>query len=104
MNKCAFCAREATLLCDFPMGYIEFAGHVPRGLRVYTEDGDEISSDILTRCSRPICDKCALKWHGVDFCPYCIRKMEEIVDMVIERERKRKAQQIEWRRRKSKRL
>lgn len=79
---CYFCKKTATKLCDFPLGYPHFAGHTPRGLEVYDADGDEITADIATRCSRPMCDDCATKIfeHGeIDFCPFCINIMDEAI-------------------------
>ena len=77
-EQCLFCGKPATKLCDFPEGYPNWVGHPPKGTEVYDTDGKEISWDILNRCSRQICDDCATEFNGMDFCPYCLDRMQEV--------------------------
>ena len=83
-DVCYFCQKPATKLCDCPLGYPHCAGHTPKGLEVYDADGDEITADIATRCSRKMCDACATTiFENVDFCPLCIN----IIDKVIKKQK-----------------
>lgn len=80
-EKCMFCNKESTLLCDFPVGYPRFAGHTPKGLRVFNEDHEEISSEIAVQCSRPICEDCSIKiYNEIDICPHCAEELKKAIE------------------------
>lgn len=99
-ERCVFCKKEATKLCDFPMGYLNFVGHTPKILCVYDSKGNEISSDILNRCSRPICDDCSTEWNGMDFCPHCVDEMKNIIIRRQNKKLEKKHEHRNWKKRK----
>lgn len=59
MNKCYWCGKPSTRLCDFPVGW-----------SYEIEDGKKVMS--IKICSRPICDDCATNYQGLDACPKCM--------------------------------
>lgn len=61
-NRCHFCGREATLLCDKVKGEIRSIDIGGPGV---------ISSGIMT-CDKPICKDCATHIDGADYCRSCI--------------------------------
>lgn len=64
-DRCQFCGRESTLLCDMPAGKV--VSHA-RGLG--------FNSTVLT-CDKKICVKCATRVNGYDFCPECVQKIRD---------------------------
>ena len=64
-ERCDFCKRrEATLLCDVPV--MKVVSHAR---------GCGFESDILT-CDRKMCENCATRVHGFDYCPDCIQRIK----------------------------
>lgn len=76
---CVFCGKPATKLCDFPMGYQTFAGHTPKAFVISDADGNDITSNVLVRCSRPMCNECSTDYRDMDFCPFCLKQMKKII-------------------------
>jgi hypothetical protein len=70
-NKCLFCNREATKLCDKVTGEYTFAGHPPKGSGLPLHN--------VMMCSRPICDKCATHINGMDLCPKCVKEIKAVL-------------------------
>ena len=60
-ERCAFCHREATLLCDMPVAEvctsIDFKSYVQT-------------------CDKNLCEKCTTRVGAFDFCPDCVRKIK----------------------------
>ena len=60
-ERCAFCHREATLLCDMPVAEvctsIDFKSYVQT-------------------CDKNLCEKCTTRVGEFDFCPDCVRKIK----------------------------
>lgn len=63
-DRCEFCGREATLLCDMPRKIVSHAR------------GSGFNITVLT-CDKKICVKCATRVNGYDFCPECVQKIRE---------------------------
>lgn len=70
MNKCYWCGKPSTRLCDFPVD----------GEETLNEQGEKVFD--IGVCSKPICEECATKYHGLDVCPSC---MGEVAIWVLER-------------------
>jgi hypothetical protein len=74
---CSICKkRQATLLCDMPMGKIKNL-HIklPNGLTDYENSYKEY----MDTCDREICDKCAVEVNpGVHFCKICMSKLKDL--------------------------
>lgn len=77
---CVFCGKNATKLCDFPMGYTGIIFDLPEHEKVFDHKGNDITFDQLVRCSRPMCDECGFEYRGMDFCPACVREMKKIFE------------------------
>lgn len=60
-QRCEFCHREATLLCDMPVG--EVISSVDLQPRVQT-------------CDENLCEYCATRIGAFDFCPDCVMKIK----------------------------
>lgn len=60
-ERCAFCHREATLLCDMPVAEvctsIDFKSYVQT-------------------CDKNLCEKCTTRVGAFDFCTDCVRKIK----------------------------
>lgn len=60
-EQCAFCHREATLLCDMPVAElctsIDFKSYVQT-------------------CDKNLCEKCTTRVGAFDFCPDCVGKIK----------------------------
>ena len=68
-EKCIFCGKLATKLCDFVLGTARWAGHPPRYITGGIHNSESPMSHIMT-CDRPICDKCAIHINeSFDICP-----------------------------------
>lgn len=60
-DRCQFCGKKATLLCDMP------------SMAVVT------SVDFKTKvctCDKNICTRCTTRVNGFDFCPDCVKKLK----------------------------
>ena len=60
-DRCQFCGREATLLCDMPSMTVVSSADFVR--RVWT-------------CDKRICTKCTTRVNAFDFCPECVKKIK----------------------------
>jgi hypothetical protein len=79
---CSFCKkREATLFCDFVIGY--------SWTTAKDEKGRMIGSYHET-CDNQICGECAIKVSGYDFCPSC----DELRKLVEQKHDKRKGRMM----------
>lgn len=73
---CSIChKREATLLCDFPIGRIKnFHMRLPNGLTDYENSFKEYA----ITCDKRICSKCAVDiGNGLCFCKDCYEKIRK---------------------------
>ena len=83
MNKtlCSFCGKEATKLCDAPIGKSRCVGHPPRTEMMKAKQWDvafrTIRATETITCNRPICDNCAAEVHPeIDYCPDCVKRVK----------------------------
>lgn len=60
-QRCAFCNREATLLCDMPDGIITTS--------------IDFQSEVVT-CDKNLCEHCTTRIGVFDFCPDCVMKIK----------------------------
>lgn len=60
-DRCQFCGKEATLLCDMP--YMEVVSSADFKRRVCT-------------CDKRICNECTTRVGSFDFCPDCVKKIK----------------------------
>lgn len=60
-QRCAFCHREATLLCDMPAADITTSV--------------DFQSSVLT-CDKNLCEHCTTRIGEFDFCPGCVMKIK----------------------------
>lgn len=63
-DRCQFCGKQATILCDMPIGKV-----------VRHARGAGFNGHILT-CDKKICTGCTTRVSGFDFCPDCVRKIK----------------------------
>ena len=73
---CSIChKREATLLCDFPIGRTKtFHMKLPNGLTDYNNSFKEYT----ITCNRPICKECAVNiGNGLHFCKDCYERLRK---------------------------
>lgn len=60
-DRCQFCGKESTLLCDMPsMSVVRSVDFVRR---VFT-------------CDKRICTQCATRVREFDYCPDCVKKIK----------------------------
>lgn len=60
-ERCAFCNRKATLLCDMPAGEVRTTAN--------------FKSYVIT-CDKNLCEKCTTRVGVFDFCPDCVHKIK----------------------------
>lgn len=66
-NKCEECGiREATILCDYDVGYVKAL----YGTEVY----------IRVTCDKRLCKKCSHKINHKDYCTGCFEKIKEQIE------------------------
>lgn len=68
-HPCAICKkREATLLCDYVVGYNNSVIFICGNHEKFKEENSGCKHET---CDLPLCEKCAKKnGNNVDFCPY----------------------------------
>ena len=74
-KRCIICKkRQATLLCDMPVGRIKnMHFKLPNGLTDYENSFKEYTNT----CDREICEKCAIEVNsGIHFCKICLSKLK----------------------------
>ena len=77
-ERCFFCNKPATKLCDFVTGTLRWAGHPPRYLTGGIHNPEASISYVMT-CDRPICDKCAVHINkSFDLCPKHYKEIREV--------------------------
>lgn len=80
---CSVCKKkEATKLCDFPVGRARYVGHPPRYLMEQVKRSDiawkKLDMEWTMTCDRPLCSECAIEMrNGIDFCPCHIEEMQK---------------------------
>ena len=73
-DRCIFCGKPATKLCDMPVSRWQWVGHAPKigGLVDLTDAGVNTTS-----CDKQMCDGCARDMGGgIDICPDCAKKVK----------------------------
>lgn len=73
-DKCQFCGKEATLLCDMPKMTI-----------VSHARGAGFARHTLT-CDKKMCTACTTRVNNFDFCPDCVRAIKIAPKGVVEHE------------------
>lgn len=79
---CSVChKRQATRLCDFPIGTTHYIGHPPRAQMFEAQNINiawkKVEMDKTITCDKPLCDECAIKMgNQIDFCPNHIQEMQ----------------------------
>ena len=79
-EKCNFCGKPATKLCDFPTGYHGVIFDLPEEEKVFDCRGRDITANQMGTCSLPICDDCAIQYRGMDICPYCMNDLAGFIN------------------------
>lgn len=74
-DRCQFCNKESTLLCDMPA--MQIVTHA-RKLG--------FNSKVLT-CDKRICTSCTTRVNNFDFCPDCVQKIKTTKKGVSEDDR-----------------
>jgi hypothetical protein len=65
-ERCNFCRKRATKLCDYPVGHWVSPHMIAKVGKIIT-------------CSRQICDDCATNLgYETDFCPKCMDLIREL--------------------------
>ena len=80
IDRCNFCGKPATKLCDFPTGYHSMIFDLPEDEKYFDNKGHDITTEVLGRCSLPICDDCAIQYRGMDICPYCMNDLAGFIN------------------------
>lgn len=80
-DRCSFCSRPATKLCDAPVGRSYYVGHPPRSLVEAGKMRDvywkKVDNGWVRTCDKPICDRCAVSIAPeIDYCPDCVRRIK----------------------------
>lgn len=79
---CTVChKRQATRLCDFPIGRTHYIGHPPRSQMSEAQNANvawkKVQMDKTITCDKPLCDECAIHMqNNIDFCPTHIQEMQ----------------------------
>ena len=80
---CSVChKRQATRLCDFPIGTTHYIGHPPRYLMQQAQNANiawlKIEMSKTITCDKPLCDICAIQIsNNIDFCPTHIQDLQK---------------------------
>jgi hypothetical protein len=79
-DRCCFCGKPATKLCDFPVGYHPIIIDLPDDAKYFDNEGNDITTEVLGTCSRPICDDCAIQFRDMDICPHCMKELAGFIE------------------------
>ena len=78
-ERCSFCGRPATRLCERPVGRGHHVGHPPRSVMLHTAPDEKVPMSWTFTCDAPLCERCAVSLgSGIDFCPACVRRMKSL--------------------------
>lgn len=69
-ERCKFCGRPATKLCDKVKGTSV----------AIDKEGPGVISHHIHHCDNLICDRCTTQIDGADYCPDCIRKLKKALN------------------------
>lgn len=80
-NRCEFCGKEATLLCDKVRGSWRSFGHPPtkKAYLIAGIEGVYMPASGIHTCDALMCEKCATNITGMDLCPGCLKEIKQFL-------------------------